>query len=206
MSSGRSCCNGCERDPCCCPAEGSRGATGATGPTGRGVTGATGPTGAAGASGTGPAGATGATGASGPNCFCGLGLRVIDIPGEGGVVPITPALLVNQTYPDCRYDALSFTGGVGGTSEIVFTPPATEDDAYEITIENRTDEGILRISVLGGDFFDLMSFSTDEITLEEEIVDIAGNPETSTSRTYRTRVLIRPGGAYRVPGFTQFVP
>lgn len=186
-------CCGCD-DPCCpvepCPSPcppGAAGPQGAQGPAGpRGSTGTTGAT-----------GNTGATGAA-ADCFSGLGLRIVPIP-EGESVTVTPALLQNQTYPDCRYDALSFTGGTGGTTLVNFTPPASEDDAFEITIENRSSD-LLRIGVLAGDSFDLRGFGVDDISLEDEIVDGA-----VSTWTYRTRVLVRPGGAYRVPGFTNTV-
>lgn len=158
-------------------------------PTCRGSAGATGATGA-----TGSAGPTGATGNAG---CCKIGVLPLFVL-DPTLLSVTPAMLQNPGHPGATYAVISFSGPNKNNARVVLPQPASELDSDTIILENRTDNLlIITIDPTLGDGFSLLSFGKVEASLEQEIQDGAKN-----SRTYRTEVLLRPGGAYRVPGFT----
>lgn len=142
-----------------------------------------------------------------------LGLLIYDLtltaPATVTFVFGTPGVgetsLDNPSHPGQTYKAIRFINGEDDvTPRVVLPLPAVNDDAYNIEIDNRSanDLTISNHATLN-DTFSLQEFLGFEASLEDEIeTRIAAG----IANTYRTMVLVTPGGAYRVPGFGQTTP
>lgn len=98
-----------------------------------------------------------------------------------------------------------------GTQRVVLAPPALDiTGAYEVTLENQSNAQVtIANSTTGvgtGDNFALLTKLTNEKSLEQQTLVLAGGGTEAANHTYRTRVLVTTGGAYRVPGFTSNTP
>lgn len=82
------------------------------------------------------------------------------------------------------------------TQTVVLPQPVDDLDAFELTIENRSVQAIVLANGAPGSFI-LQTFTGTERSLEEEIQDGA-----DTIFTYRTDVVTRPTGVFRIPGFS----
>lgn len=196
-------------DPGATGATGGVGATGSTGPTGpqglqglQGIPGVTGPTGSTGA------GATGATGPTGPGAATGLqrlGRRVFVAGAAQATLTVTPADLINATYPQATYEILRITGGDGAQPlNVVLPGVAAEDDSYCITIENRTARSPVTFSAsVGAASISVVNYQGAEFSLEQEIEDwVISAPAPSPAAKYRMRVEVTPDGIRRDEGYS----
>jgi hypothetical protein len=173
-----------------------------TGPTGAGGAGGpTGPTGTVGP--TGSRGGTGPTGAQGNAGCCQIGYTTIPVP-DVPIYTVNPTQLLNPSHPGATWLGIIFTGG-GETTLVVLPPPATDNEAYEITIEGRMNSSNTFCNnqaagvPVGGSLI-LQNQQTLEVSLENEIDVRASGSQTEW--TYRTKVASRLDGLWRVPGFT----
>ena len=136
---------------------------------------------------------------------CQIGLREFAIPDGSTLLAVTPTQLQNPAHPGATYRFLRFLGGnTDVNTRVVLPKPASQDDAYEVVVENRSLGGlILANDPLSGDTFTLFG-SADEVSLEQEIDSRAGGG--TNAWTYRTAVMVTIEGTYRVPGFRDQQP
>lgn len=133
-----------------------------------------------------------------------IGILPVTLAGET-TFTVTPAMLLNPTYPGARYEGITF-GGAGDTdgTRVVLPKPATFDDCYSIIVENLSDSPPANLLFSNdpttGGTMPIVNFKDNELTLEEEIVNYVSL--SSDANTYRAWLLVTPNGVYLTPGFS----